>query len=281
MPTNYSQLDPRWKNLTYDGKHKFSRYGCFVCTLSDIVGTEPPQTALKLAYNGCFDAEGRMYSICAKNALELDFSGSTSSLTTAKQFNEWVIAETLHYGSQHFYLLNTITGEQYDPLGASIIYKIKSFRLFKNKKKEYMTKDQIIKMVYGIIEPMWRRMHSYHELDENGQASIKKEATEMVDNAEQGNEWVGANKAEQWYNEELKGQIEELQNIKITLGEKDATIAELQKELTNINKLYEEEKQNVKVVEKKVVSTVEVDKTSEMSVIELIKIIIERLKWKK
>jgi len=45
--------------------------------------------------------------------------------------------------------------------------------------------------------------------------------------------------------------------------------------------LYEEEKQNVKVVEKEVEKIVEVDKISEMSVVELIKVIIKRLKWKK
>ena len=284
---SYLQTDPRWANLTFSSaKLSIKKYGCFIVSLATLTQTEPPTVAFKLRQAEAFTSEGYLISEKVANALELDFGGKTTDLEIAKKWSEWVICETDHYKksgyNQHFYCFNTITGEQYDPLGSSVIYQPKTYRLFKVKRKEYMTKEQAINMVYGIIEPMWRRMHNNEEVGEAGVINLGKEANEMVENASQGKEWVGAGKAEQWYNEELAGQIKELQDDKILLGKKDTTIAELQKENINLNKLYESEKVNIKVAEKEVVKIIKVNTPiSEVPAVEIIKELIRRLKWKK
>lgn len=64
----------------------------------------------------------------------------------------WVICETDHYqksGSpQHFFLKNLKDGSQIDPLGYSIKYKVKSYRLFKAKGDQMCENCEKIRQEY-------------------------------------------------------------------------------------------------------------------------------------
>jgi hypothetical protein len=90
----------------------------------------PPETAKILRDHNCFNSEGLLDSMCASQALGIEYNGKS---TTRPNYS--CIAETSYYAPstpQHFFIINP-DGSQLDPLGKSIKYPIKSYRLFKGK----------------------------------------------------------------------------------------------------------------------------------------------------
>lgn len=175
--TYFLQTDGRWANQTYDGKHIFKKYGCFVVSLSMLTDTDPRDTASVLQSHGCFNSEGKLNSECATNALGIEYNGKSS--TFPEGYNQ-VIAETNYYKNsgipQHFFIIDK-DGKQYDPLGKDIKYPIVSYRLFKIKESEDNMNHEVIAETVRKV----RRMVLTGNFDDAGsEADIKWVEAELA-----------------------------------------------------------------------------------------------------
>jgi hypothetical protein len=124
---HYLQTDPRWANLKYDGENTFARYGCFVTSLAMIADKLPTEVAKILKDNDLFTNGYINDSTKAASLLGLIYDGKSTSKPDYD-----CICETLYYGGQHFFVLLK-DGTQLDPLGKSIKYPIKTYRLFRKE----------------------------------------------------------------------------------------------------------------------------------------------------
>lgn len=143
--TTYSQKDPRWANLTYDGKSTFAKYGCFVVSLAMMCDKLPTEVADILNKNGLFKDGLLTDKDKAAKLLGLGYYGKLTvdpKIPTPRPDYD-CIAETNYWGGQHFFIVKS-DGSRIDPLASSKVkdYKVVSYRLF--KKEEDMIPRELL-----------------------------------------------------------------------------------------------------------------------------------------
>lgn len=140
------QGDSRWKNEKLDHSNEtIGKSGCFVTSLANMSDRTPSEVNKILTDNGLINSDGMLTDkIRIAQVLGLEYHG-----TSSVQPKYPCIAETAHFASrgvpQHFYIINP-DGSQIDPLGYSIEYKVKSYRLF--KKGDQVDEREIAKQIF-------------------------------------------------------------------------------------------------------------------------------------
>ena len=125
---NYTQTDPRWKNLTYDGVNTFGKTGCLVVSLANLSDKSPIDVASILKNNNLFTNGYINDSAKAAQVLGLEYNGVSQNKPDYD-----TIAETNYYSpGQHFFIVK-VDGSIIDPLGLHSSYPIVNYRLFKSK----------------------------------------------------------------------------------------------------------------------------------------------------
>lgn len=128
------QGDSRWKNEKLGHSNEtIGKSGCFVTSLANMSDRTPSEVNKILTDSGLINSNGMLTDkIRIAQVLGLEYHGASSIQPEYPS-----IAETAHFASrgvlQHFYIINP-DGSQIDPLGYSIKYKVKSYRLFKEVK---------------------------------------------------------------------------------------------------------------------------------------------------
>jgi len=247
--TTYSQKDPRWANLTYDGTNKFGPLGCFVTSLAMLCDKLPTEVAQTLRSNGCFTNGYINDSAKVAKLLGLGYHGTS---TTKPNYD--CIAETTYWGGQHFFVV-LANGTRVDPLNSihKNEYKIKSYRLFEGatmfpEGKREMIQFQGDSKVFGwIIDPSWAAKlygPDWGKYVTQVQPQIKEVPVPFeVDSAATIKKLTDLQSEVQTLTadkEKLSGAIVGLNNA---IEDKDKTIGELTGKLAELTPYTEEEKQ--------------------------------------
>lgn len=143
--TPYSQLNPRWNNIVIgkSGNKVFTigSDGCFITSLSMMVGTPPDETFKKLKEGGAITGGGMIDSVKAAKVLKLEYNGKDYNINNEPQYSPSI--KEVNYRrwlpgfSQHFVLRVIQNGKKLiiDPLGGVErkinYYPFRSYRLFK------------------------------------------------------------------------------------------------------------------------------------------------------
>jgi len=144
----FCQKDKRWSDLTIgDTELTLGNYGCFVVSLSMMLGKAPDVVLAALNRNKAFNSKGMLLSDVAAKVLGMSYKGKVND---GKAMS---IGETSHYKEigipQHFflYLGEGKIADPLDGLEKQNPYKILNYRLFKPKrdvfKEEIENKEEV------------------------------------------------------------------------------------------------------------------------------------------